>query len=53
MREKGFGSDIVGRVHAPIGVSIRAETPQEIAISIVAGLIIVRSATQTQHDERG
>lgn len=31
-------------VHAPIGIDIGAETPQEIAVSIVAELIKVRNA---------
>ena len=41
--EKGFGSDVVNKVHAPIGIAISAETPEEIAISIVAQLISVRN----------
>ena len=42
MKECGFSDDIVSKVYSPIGVSINAETPQEIAISIVAELIMVR-----------
>jgi xanthine dehydrogenase accessory factor len=30
-------------VHAPIGLSIGAETPEEIAVSIVAELIAARA----------
>jgi xanthine dehydrogenase accessory factor len=41
---EGFSSDELARVHAPIGLSIDAETPEEIAISIAAQLIQVRAA---------
>ncbi|MBA4418875.1 MAG: hypothetical protein C0392_13360 [Syntrophus sp. (in: bacteria)] len=43
MREDGFDEKILEKIHAPIGISIDAETPQEIAISIVAELIRVRA----------
>lgn len=43
LKEKGFGEDLLKRVHAPIGLEINAETPQEIAISIVAELIKERA----------
>jgi xanthine dehydrogenase accessory factor len=39
-----FGTTILGIVHAPIGIDIGAETPQEIAVSIIAELIKIRSA---------
>jgi xanthine dehydrogenase accessory factor len=42
--EEGFSPDDLARVHAPIGLSIGAETPEEIAISIAAQLIQVRAA---------
>ncbi len=42
MRKIGFDEETVAGVHAPIGLSIHAETPQEIAVSIVAELIAVR-----------
>lgn len=41
--EKGFSRDDLDRVHAPIGIDIGAETPAEIAVSIVAELIMARS----------
>jgi xanthine dehydrogenase accessory factor len=42
MRETGFDEKTIGRVYAPIGIDIKAETPQEIAISIVAEMIKTR-----------
>lgn len=41
--EDGFTQTELDRVYSPIGVSIYAETPEEIAVSIVAELIQVRS----------
>jgi xanthine dehydrogenase accessory factor len=42
MRQKGFDEKLLGTVYAPIGIEINSETPQEIAVSIVAELIKVR-----------
>jgi xanthine dehydrogenase accessory factor len=43
LRELGFTDDDLARVHAPIGVAIGAETPEEIAVSIAAEIIQVRN----------
>ena len=43
LSKRGFSANDLARVHAPIGLSIGAETPEEIAISIAAELIQVRS----------
>jgi len=42
LMEKGFTREDLERVHNPIGIDIHAETPEEIAISIVAQLIDAR-----------
>ncbi len=42
LQEEGVDETLLETVHAPIGLAIHAETPQEIAISIVAELIKVR-----------
>jgi xanthine dehydrogenase accessory factor len=42
LKESGFSEDSIKAVHAPIGLPISAETPQEIAVSIVAELIQTR-----------
>jgi xanthine dehydrogenase accessory factor len=41
--DEGVAVEDLHCVHCPIGISIGAETPQEIAVSIVAELIQVRS----------
>jgi len=40
---EGFTGEDLQRVHAPIGLAIGGETPQEIAVSIVAEMIEVRN----------
>jgi xanthine dehydrogenase accessory factor len=40
--EAGTSRTALARIHAPIGIEIRAETPEEIAVSIAAELIAVR-----------
>lgn len=44
LEEEGFAPERLAAVHSPIGLPIGAETPEEIAISIVAQLIAVRAA---------
>ncbi|GAB6178390.1 XdhC/CoxI family protein [Desulfobaculum senezii] len=39
----GFTQQDIDRCHSPIGLSIGAQTPEEIAVSIVAELIAIRS----------
>lgn len=39
----GFLEDEVNKIHAPIGIDIKAETPEEIAISIISQIIMVRN----------
>ena len=43
LKEEGFTQKDIDRVRAPIGLDIGAETPEEIAVSIVAELISVRA----------
>ncbi len=42
LMQKGVSSQQLDRLHAPVGVAIGAETPQEIAISILSEVIKVR-----------
>jgi xanthine/CO dehydrogenase XdhC/CoxF family maturation factor len=42
LAERGFSSEDLARVETPVGVEIGAETPEEIAVSIVARMIAVR-----------
>ncbi|HSB66614.1 MAG TPA: XdhC/CoxI family protein [Anaerolineales bacterium] len=39
LMENGMPSDLIQRVHSPIGLEIHAETPEEIAVSIMAEII--------------
>lgn len=43
LRDEGFTQADIDRVYSPIGLSIGADTPEEIGISIVAELIAVRA----------
>jgi xanthine dehydrogenase accessory factor len=42
LRDEGFDPDELARVRTPIGLDIGAETPEEIAISIAAEVILLR-----------
>ena len=43
MIEEGFDRELVESVHSPIGLKIGSETPEEIAVSIMAEIIEVKS----------
>ena len=43
LRSEGIDEVLLNRVHAPIGLPIGSRKPEEIAISIAAELIAVRS----------
>ena len=43
LRERGVAEDAIARVHTPIGMSIKAVTPEEIGISIAGELIYTRA----------
>jgi xanthine dehydrogenase accessory factor len=42
LRADGVADEIIAQLHAPVGIEIGAETPEEIAVSIVAELIAKR-----------
>ena len=43
LKDKGINSDIINRVHTPIGLDIGAKTPEEIALAIAAEMVAIRS----------
>ncbi len=44
--EEGFKQEDLNRVYSPIGLKMGAETPEEIAVSIISELIQVRAANK-------
>lgn len=42
LREQGLDSAMIERIHGPIGLSIGAKTPEEIALAILAQIVSVR-----------
>jgi xanthine dehydrogenase accessory factor len=49
--EEGVPQQRLDQVYAPIGLNINAETPAEIAVSIVAELIRIRTGKQTRYKD--
>ena len=39
IKAQGIEQELLDRVHAPIGLEIGAETPEEIAVSIIGQII--------------
>jgi len=48
LREWDVTEESVAQIRAPIGVSIGADTPEEIAVSVVAEMIAVRRAASSR-----
>lgn len=42
LKEKGVSEERIARVHSPMGIELEAETPEEIAVSIMAEVLMVR-----------
>jgi len=42
LKEKGVSEERIARVHSPMGLELNAETPEEIAVSIMAEVLMVR-----------
>jgi xanthine dehydrogenase accessory factor len=40
--EEGLSMDLIDRIHAPVGLDVGAETPEEIAVAVAAELVMVR-----------
>ena len=47
LRTRGFGDDDLGRIRSPLGLDLGGRRPEEIALSIAAGLVAAR------HDHEG
>lgn len=43
LTDKGISPDLLQKVHAPIGIEIKSQTPEEIAVSIAAELIATKN----------
>jgi xanthine dehydrogenase accessory factor len=42
LRAKGVAGEVIARIQSPVGLDLGARTPEEIALSILAGLVAVR-----------
>jgi xanthine dehydrogenase accessory factor len=48
LQEEGVGEEQLARVYAPVGLDLGAETPEEIALSIMAEMIMLRQGGEGQ-----
>lgn len=46
LKKEGMPEEFLSSLHAPIGLQIKSETPEEIAVSIAAEIIRVRNASR-------
>jgi xanthine dehydrogenase accessory factor len=42
LKDQGISDDLIGKVHSPMGLELNAETPEEIAVSIMAEILMLR-----------
>jgi len=49
LTEAGVSSESIARVHSPVGLELQAETPEEIAVSIMAEILMLRGGGSGKH----
>ena len=42
LKEEGVSDEKIAKVHSPMGLELQAETPEEIAVSIMAEILMLR-----------
>lgn len=47
LREAGLPGELIDRIHSPIGLDIKATTPEEIAVAIIAEIVARRGSFQS------
>ena len=48
LKARGFSAEQIARLHTPLGIGIGAQTPEEIAVSVVAQLVAVRRGLRVE-----
>lgn len=48
LKKEGFSQEQLGKIHAPVGLPINSQTPEEIAISIAAEIIQVKNSASNK-----
>ncbi len=48
LKARGVSDQALARIHSPIGLELHAETPEEIAVSIMAEILMLRNAATGQ-----
>jgi xanthine dehydrogenase accessory factor len=43
LKEQGVPEKKIARIHSPMGLELQAETPEEIAVSIMAEILMIRA----------
>ena len=46
LRAKGVAEEVIAKIQSPVGLDIGAQTPSEIALSILAGIVAIRRANR-------
>lgn len=49
LKKDGFKDQVLKRIHSPVGLNIGAETPEEIAVSIIGEIIAVMSGIKHEY----
>lgn len=49
MKKDGFSEEVINRLYAPMGLDIANVKPEEIAISILSEMLLVKNAGKLQH----
>lgn len=53
LKASGISDEDLARIHSPIGLELHAETPEEIAVSILAEILMIRNTASGQPMKSG
>lgn len=53
LRDKGISKENIDKVYAPIGLAISSGSPEEIAISIISEILLVKNNGELKHMKQG
>jgi xanthine dehydrogenase accessory factor len=50
LKKNGISDELINKIHAPVGLQIHSQTPEEIAVSIAGEIIMVKNGLREKEE---